>query len=136
MGVKSTAYSVTGTGLTGLGYIPLTVGTGLVTAGSYLIDAGNYLLNKGAECKLYADGLKALREGKMDKAQIEATAKACNCSFKAALIDAYIQMMQAQPTQQSTVQPTPQPQQVTLDQDNDNDNDDVATVMVVAEALV
>lgn len=134
MGIKITAYSAGGTAISAIGFVPLTIGTGLVTAGSYLIDSGNWLLNKGAECKLYADGLKALNEGKMDKAKIEA--KACNCSFKAALIDAYIQMMQAQqqaqPTQQPTVQPTPQPQQVTLVQDND----DVATVMAVAETLV
>ncbi len=134
MGVKSTAYSVTGTGLTGLGYVPLTIGTGLVTAGSYMIDAGNWLLNKGAECKLYADGLKAMNAGKIDKTEVEQIAKANNWSFKTALVEVYINMMQAQPTPQTTVQPqpTPQPQQVTLVQEDC----DVAAAMATAEALV
>lgn len=129
MGIKITAYSAGGTAISAMGFVPLTIGTGLVTAGGYLIDAGNWMINKGAECKLYADGLKAMREGKMDKAKIEATAKAYG-SFKTALIDAYIQMMQAQQQQQSTqpAQPTP-PQPI-------QEDCDVAAAMATAEALV
>ena len=136
-------YSGVGTGLVTAGYIPLAIGTGLVTAGSYLIDCGMWMQNKGAECKLYAAGLKALKEGELDKAKVNKLAKKNNWSFKEALIHSYIQKMkEAQSKDKSQDEQDESSQDDQNDQDEPQDNqdesqdNDVAAAMKAAMVLV
>lgn len=107
--MKIYGYSGVGTAMIGTGYVPLTIGTGLVMVGERLIDCGMWLQNKGSEMKLTSIGLEMLEKGELDRSFVQQEANVRGVGFSEALRMIVKQKLEKTVAEQSNVQQKEEP---------------------------
>ena len=86
MGIISSLYGISGSGLCAAAVVPGIAGNGLIAAGNALVNLSESLRSAGERNKIYAAGLEMMDSGKLTADAVKTVMNENNLSFKDALI--------------------------------------------------
>lgn len=86
MGIISSLYGISGSGLCAAAVVPGVAGNGLIAAGNALVNLSESLYSAGERNKMYAAGLEMMDSGQLTADSVKTVMNENNLSFKDALI--------------------------------------------------
>lgn len=86
MGIISSLYGISGSGLCAAAVVPGIAGNGLIAAGNALVNLSESLYSAGERNKMYAAGLEMMDSGQLTADSVKTVMNENNLSFKDALI--------------------------------------------------
>lgn len=86
MGIISSLYGISGSGLCAAAVVPGVAGNGLIAAGNALVNLSESLHSAGERNKMYAAGLEMMDSGQLTADAVKTVMNENNLSFKDALI--------------------------------------------------
>ena len=86
MGIISSLYGISGSGLCAAAVVPGVAGNGLIAAGNALVNLSESLRSAGERNKIYAAGLEMMDSGQLTADAVKTVMNENNLSFKDALI--------------------------------------------------